>query len=173
MSCSLSDRKYQVAVKKLTLTFLSYKLFSLFVCECVWERGCWSFPTCQASSSWDSSSLRWMASSSWLFRYIMSFLLRTSSASTAVFLHREGNQNIITHSVEVTGKRVTTEPDNMSWKISHIRKHNVLEMRYRNEHIIINFCSALQQELLSLSTMSVQSESSIQTALGLKHHTLD
>lgn len=44
--------------------------------------------TCQASSSCDSSSLRWMASNNWLFRHIMSFLLFSNSASIRFFLER-------------------------------------------------------------------------------------
>lgn len=44
--------------------------------------------TCQASSSCDSSSLRWMASSNWLLRDIISFLLLTSSSSIRFFLQR-------------------------------------------------------------------------------------
>lgn len=47
-------------------------------------------PTCQASSSCDSSNLRWMASSNWLFRDIMSFLLLTNSASIRFFLPIKG-----------------------------------------------------------------------------------
>lgn len=53
-------------------------------------------PTCQASSSCDSSSLRWMASNNWLFRDIMSFLLLTNSASIRFFLPRSDETSSVT-----------------------------------------------------------------------------
>lgn len=52
--------------------------------------------TCQASSSCDSASLRWMASNNWLFRDIMSFLLLTNSASIRFFLQRK-SRNPFSH----------------------------------------------------------------------------
>lgn len=55
--------------------------------------------TCHASSSCDSSSLRWMASSNWLFRDIISFLLLTNSTSIRFFLWRVTEQLNIRESV--------------------------------------------------------------------------
>lgn len=52
--------------------------------------------TCQASSSWESSSFRWIASNNWLFKDIMSFLLRTNSASIRFFLQPKEETSSVT-----------------------------------------------------------------------------